>query len=217
MGTVLASTLINTVSSDLLDSTNDRWSRAELLGYLNDGQLAICVIKPDVYTVTDVIKLSAGSKQSAPADCIQFQKVLRNMGTDGLTPGKAIPLVSMQHLDLVAPSWHSATASAVTKHWIFEEKNPKVFWVYPKSDGTGYVEAIMCKIPANIATEALAIILDDIYRVALYHYMMHRSYLKDADSPANASLAQLHYQSFANSLVMKEQREKTEQPVPGKE
>lgn len=215
MATITAATLIDAVAQDLNDVAHDRWSRAELLAYLNDGQLSLCAIKPDVHTETVTIRLSPGSKQAVPANCHQLQKILRNMGTTGQAPGRAITQVSMQQLDTVSPNWHAAPPSDEVTHWIFEEKNPKVFWVYPRNTGAGYVEAILCTAPAAITAESSTISLDDIYKMPLYHYMMHRAYTKDADVAASAALSQIHYQAFINALITREQREKAEAPVPG--
>jgi hypothetical protein len=215
MATVLASKLIDRVSNDLHDLSNERWGRDTLLEHLNDGQVEVCNIKPDAYTITTAFQLAAGSKQSVPANCIQLQSIIRNMGTDGNTPGASIPLVSMQQLDLVRPTWHSETAAAAVKHWLFNEKNPKVFWVYPKNTGTGWVEAILGAIPPEVAAEGNVITLDDIYQNALRNFMLYRAYSLDADFAANAELARLYYANFMNSLLVKEQREKAEMPKPG--
>lgn len=214
MGTILASTLITKVQRLLHDDSGVRWSDTELLEYLNDGQKEVCLIKPDAYTLTTPFVLAAGSKQSIPNSAIQLMKIIRNMGTTGTTPGRAISLITMSLLDNVNPTWHTAAATAAAVHWMFEELNPKVFWVYPANTGTGWVEAILGTTPPDVATTAMAITLDDIYQNALVSYMLHKSMSKDADFAANQELSQLYYQSFMNSLLTKEAREKSEKPQP---
>jgi hypothetical protein len=215
MGTILASTLITSVSRLLHDTANERWSTTELLEYLNDGQKEACIPKPDIYTVATSFQLAAGTRQQIPANSVQLVKIVRNMGLDGTTPGSAIPSVVMQQLDLVRPGWHSEAASAVVKHWMYDEKAPKFFWVYPRNTGTGYVEAILGAVPPDVAAVSNAITIDDIYKNPLVNYMLFRSYSKDADFAANESLAKTYYDLFMSSLMTKEGREKADRPQAG--
>jgi hypothetical protein len=212
MGAILASSLISTARKALLDTDGVRWGTSDLLGYLNDGQREVLILKPDAYTITTSILLSAGTKQDVPANCVQLHKLVRNMGLDGNTPGNSITIVDMQHLDKVKPSWHSVTASPTVIHYMFDVKNPKTFWTYPKNTGTGYVEAILAAVPPDVPSSTSAITLDDIYSNALVNYMLHKAYAMDADFAANEKLAVLYYQNFANALMGKDMRENAEDP-----
>jgi len=68
MGTVTAKTIIDKATIQLLDLTNIRWTRAELLSWLNDGMRQIVLIQPSASSTTSVIQLQAGTRQYLPDD-----------------------------------------------------------------------------------------------------------------------------------------------------
>lgn len=231
MGTILASTIATRASALLNDEGNDRWSAAELLTYLIDGEKEICLIKPDAYIVNVSYQLALNAtKQNIPDGTnsyidpddstieagIQLLDIVRNMGSDGETPGNVITLVDMEQFDMAYPGWHTATAAATVVHYMFREKDPKRFYVYPKQPATamGWIEIVMAAIPGTIASSATAINLDDIYQNPLIDFVMYKAFMKDAEYAANADLASRYYNSFKTSLITREMREKAEEPKP---
>jgi hypothetical protein len=56
-----------------------QWSDAELIGWLNDAQVAICDARPEACTVTDVMALDGGTRQTLPDGAIRLLDVTRNM------------------------------------------------------------------------------------------------------------------------------------------
>jgi len=127
-----------------------RWSEAEIVNYVNDGQLAIVKFLPAACARIDAIKLKPGTRQSieqiAAADCkpgdgstpaapilgTQLLDVIRNMGADGLTPGNPVRLIpdGRETLDVTSPSWHTVTSQQVA-HYIFDPRAPTHFYVSP--------------------------------------------------------------------------------------
>ncbi len=93
MGTIYVSAIFTEVDKILLDVAKVRWPDATKLRYLNAGQRQMVIFKPDVYTLTEVYRLVAGTKQSVPdgtsafqtpagatiEECIQFIRLVRNM------------------------------------------------------------------------------------------------------------------------------------------
>lgn len=228
MGSILASTIATRASALLSDTSNDRWSSAELLTYINDAEKEICMVKPDAYIVNVAYQLVAGSKQSIPdgtasyqdpssntiAAGIQLLDITRNMGTDGATPGNIITIVEMEHLDMAYPGWHNETASATVIHYMFRDTDPKRFYVYPKqpSASMGWIEIVMAAIPTEISAIGNAINLDDIYQNTILNFVMHKAFMKDAEFAANQRLAANYYDLFLKGLMGKEGREKADDP-----
>ena len=191
MSTITALQIFDRAELLLHDSTNIRWIEDELLKWLNEGQREIVLLKPDAYSLTEAIKLVAGTKQALPASGTMLLDVIRNMGVDGLTSGRVVRLVQRRVLDDQISDWHSATGAATIQHWVYEpEVNPRVFYVYPQSLGTSYLEICYAKAPAEVAAKENVITLDDIYSPALLNYILYRAYSKDADYSANAQRAQ---------------------------
>lgn len=220
MGTVLASTIFTDAGRILLDPDATRWTNPERLVYLNAGQVEIVELKPDENAVNDVYKMVAGTKQSIPdgtanflnasgatlARGLQLIKVTRNMGLTGLAAGSVIAPVDTAVMDAMDPDWHTETASATVKNYMFDERDPRRFYITPPNLGTGYVEAVFSAMPAAIAAAAgpsyaVAITLGDNNQQRLLDYLLYRCYSKDASlSPYNGERAVAHWNLFVQSL-----------------
>lgn len=205
MGTIIARTVIEKAQIILQDTTGVRWpSDTELLGWLNDGQLEVMVFKPNANVKNIAVKLVAGTKQSLPSDGVQLIDVVRNMGTNGNTPGRAIRIVMREILDAQVPNWHAATPAADTKHYMYSMLDPKNYYVYPPqpASGQGYAEVIYGATPAA-ATINGAIALDDIYQNVLVDYILYRAYSKDTEYAADQNRAATHQSAYIAALTGK--------------
>lgn len=203
MATITAQQIIDKVEIILQDTTNVRWAEAELLGWLNDGQREIVLLRPEAFAKNESKQLTVGTKQALPATGIVLIDVVRNMGTNGSTPGNAVRVVSREILDAQNPAWHVDASSLVVKHYMFDPRDPKNFYIYPKSDGTNYVEIVYSSAPTDVAAVGSTITLDDIFMGPLMDYILYRAYSKDAEYTGNAQRAAAHYQMFTNALAAK--------------
>lgn len=198
MGTILASAIISKASTQLIDTDNVRWSQAELLGWLNSAQRQIAQANPEIANHVAAVQLTSGTRQTIPADGFLFFEAYRNMGTDGITPGRSVRIASRETLDAFNRDWHSATAAAVTQAYLFNPKDNTAYYVYPPSDGTNYLEINYAKSPADIALDE-AIAVPDIYENAILDYVLARAFSKDTEA-GNPTIAQMYYQLFAAGL-----------------
>lgn len=215
MGVVNAQAIIERASVILQDTSNIRWPVNELLNWLNDGQREIVALAPDAYTRTENVLLVPGTKQTIPGIGIRLIDISRNMGVTGATPGRAIRPVDRAVLDAQRPNWHFETASAEAKHYMFDRRNPKVFYVYPPQPNVpGYVEITYSSAPTDVS-QGQPIVIDDIYANALLDYILYRAYSKDAEYTQNAERAQMHYKAALASLAGKEGIDATVEPVGG--
>lgn len=199
MTTTVAS-LLSKAATILQDTSNVRWTVSELLGWLNDGQRDLVALKPNANTKNTPVQLVQGTKQSLPSDAVSLLDVIRNMGTDGSTPGKAIRLVSREIIDNQVPDWHSSTANAVVRHFTYSPFDPKNYYVYPPQPASsrGYVEILYSASPANCTSDG-NIQLDDVYATALMNYVIAKAYAKDAEY-ANGAQASAYMGMFTASL-----------------
>lgn len=180
MGTITCQSLIDKAQIVLQDVSGERWDDNELLGWLNDGQRAIVLLKPTSYVVTAAVRLVAGTKQTLPADGVQLFDVVRNMGTNGTQPGRAVRLTDRDNLDTRVPNWHSMDPTDEVRHYMASATNPKTFYVYPPNTGNGWVEEAYGAVPPAV-TLGGTISLDDIYATALIDYMLYRAFSKDTE------------------------------------
>ena len=185
---VTAQSVVDRAEFIFQDTSNIRWTAAELILWLNDAQREIALFKPDATATNTTITLATGTKQSIPAGGNRLLKVIRNMSASSGGTGKtAIRLVSRDALDTQEPNWHDptvtgdATHGTEVKHYIFDGDDPRVFYVYPGVSGNAYVEVVYSKNPTSIGSNTDLIQVDDIFANALINFVLYRAYLKDGE------------------------------------
>ena len=200
--------LLSRIKDILQDTTSVRWPEAEILRYINDAQREIVNYKPESSAKTDNVQLATGTKQALPADGLRLIKVTRNMSAaSGSATGKrAIRIVNVDILNTQEPDWNDPTVSGdaqhgtVVKHYIFDEDDPRNYYVYPGVNGNAYVEIVYSAAPTDLANTSATISVDDIYANAIIDFVLYRAYMKDAEYAGNAQRAQNHYQLFTASI-----------------
>jgi hypothetical protein len=221
MGSILAQAVIDRASVLLEDAAKATWTDQELLGWLNDGQLAIVGLRPDAKTRVRSVTLVAGTKQSIALPDLRVLDVTRNMGVGGNTPGRAIKFMDRGEMDLELPSWHAATADVVVRHWMYDQRVPGTWWCYPPQppSGQGQAEVITSAVPtpatiANVdgATSSTAIDIDDIYVNPLVDFVVMRAFSKDSEYTQMGGKADLAARSFYNALGIKTETDKRFRP-----
>lgn len=154
--TVSVNSVIDRVQQVLQDTTGVRWPVVEeLVLWINDAQREIALLKPDASAVNETVTLAAGTKQTIPSNGNRLLKVVRNVV--GTAPSSSIRLIDGNILDSQTPDWHSAGVSGAAahtttiKHYIYNDQNPRVFYVYPGALGsTVKVDIIYSANPAPV-------------------------------------------------------------------
>lgn len=213
MGTVLGKVIVKKASETLRDPQGRRWSPAELLGYLNDGQREIGILKPDSCTVMQNIVMVVGADQSVPANAIRLVSISHNMG-DGSTVGAPIRLIDQDELDALDPTWRTAAPSATVIHYTFDGRAPKSWQCYPPQiSGGNYVRAMLQVNPTDVTINGVAgaiadsaIFIDDIYQTALHDYIVSRAYDKN-DETRDVQRSSMFYGKLERRLGIKQQND----------
>ncbi len=219
-GTLTAANILARVNNILQNTGNIRWSSSEQLEYLNDGQREIANFRPDATAVDANVQLVAGTQQTIPADGLRLISVNRNMsGTaTSATGGRAVSKVNLDVINSEEPSWHDPTVTgkaahgAIVKHYMFDNRDPRKFSVYPGVAGNAYVEVVYSKNPTNLTSTSDTIEVDDIYVNALINFVLYRSFLKESEFAANFERAGAHYQIFTQNLGIGAQLSQFSQP-----
>lgn len=212
MATVKVVDIIDRCQTILQDTTGTRWSKHELLKYLNDAQREVVLMRPDAYSVNATFTCSANSKQTLPSAALRLIDVVRNVN------GDVVRVIKKRVLDDQLPNWHNTPAAGASsvQHYVYNPLDPKTFYLYPKPQNTVQVEIVYSSAPATITTgqtdpnslsdiSTTTITLDDIYANAVIDYTLYRAYSKDADYAGNGNRAGSHYQAFQQSLGAKTQ------------
>lgn len=195
--------IIGRANAQLVDPLWLRWSKSELIDYYNDAINAVIIIRPDAGRSDETFTCAAGARQELPAGALRLLEVIRVTGGRGVMP------IRREQLDYQFPDWYSRTG--VAERYIFDTKNPRVFYVFPGAVAGAQLEISVSRLPdaATIADMApaanRAFSLEELYINPVLEWILFRAFGKDAESGANAQLSSQHYQTFVDLLGVKSQ------------
>jgi hypothetical protein len=197
--TILASTIINRVSAQLLDINNVKWSRLQLLDWINLGQRLIVVAQPNTTNTIQTMQLVAGTRQALPSNGWMLLDILRNMGPDGETPGRGIRVISRRLLEAFNPNWHADTPADPAKHYLFDPQDQVAFFVYPPSTGNNTIEVNYSALPTQMISESQPLSVSDAFEEPIGHYVMFRALSKEAEFGDDAKATR--YLDLFNGMI----------------
>lgn len=203
---ITAQSVIQRVVGTLQDTGSVRWTVPELVRYLNDGQREIIVQRPDAMATNASLTLVAGTKQTIPTGATKLIDVVRNTGGSK----RAVRICTRSALDAQTPNWHAMTGVTEIRHFIYDPRDPKTFYVYPPAASSGAaLDIVYCALPSDVTEPGAGstytdvtgnISVPDIYANALQDYILYRAYTKDSEYVGNANRAVAHYSAFTSSL-----------------
>jgi hypothetical protein len=196
---ILASTILDSASTTLLDTAHRTWTSDELLGYLNEALRATALVKADFYVVETPLALVAGVKQVLPGDAVALVDVPRNS-----SGGEIITQVDKTLLDESNRFWPSGTAEATVEHYTEDPRNPRRFVVFPPNDGTGIVDVIYGAVPPQVMYAAEEMTVPDAYQSALTNFVLSKAYAKNSKRQ-DLSKSAASMQAWGQALGMKSQ------------
>ena len=198
---LLASDILDTVSGELHDQNRIRWTLARLFDFLTDAMRQTVLIRPDAYSAVEVMHLTPGNtRQSIPADAVRFLSLVRNMGSDGLTPGQPIPVTAREALDASMVTWHQAASGDSIDNYAFNPDTPTIFWVTPPPGANVHVEIEVAKKPATVTSLTNVLPLSEVWAEPLREYTLYRCYSINAASPVDGARATRHLAQFYTAL-----------------
>jgi hypothetical protein len=205
--TIAAQSIIRRVVETMQDNTSVRWPVAELVRYLNDGQREVVLYRPDSMVTNATVALAGGAKQALPTNGSKLIDVIRN--TSGTK--RSVRMTVRNILDTQSPNWYNLTGVTEVLHYMYDPRDPKVFYVYPPAASSGAsVEIVYSAYPTDITEPADGAVysavsgnisLPDIYGNVLADYILYRAYTKDSEYAGNAQRAQAHYAAFQAALT----------------
>lgn len=207
--------IVDRVTDLLLDKDRAddeaRWTDEELFRLINDSRMAILTRRPAACSKVLNLTLVAGTYQTLPTDGVELIDIIRNMGTDGNTPGRAIRRTDRQNIEDFDLNWHAATPSLVISQFTYDDRTPKVFFVNPPAVAGTKILSSYAAIPAEIAalTDDLDIALE--YMDAVVNYVCYRAKSKDSEY-ANAAEAGAYYGAFNDALGVSQQSQTASSP-----
>lgn len=201
MATYTAGDLVTILGQQLHDVGQDTWTESLLLIYLSEAQNQIALVRPEATSVTETFVLANTARQTIPAGGVRFLDCIRNLGTNGSTPGRHIKRITRDEIDGYYPNWTSDIATSEIKRYIFESETPRSFWVYPTPNTSLQVELSFSKAPARFVSSASTLAIDDIYVSPILEWTLYRCLSMEAKG-ASTNLASQHMNAFYTALGM---------------
>lgn len=196
---MLVSELLFRVKRILLDEELLRWVEQELLDWYNDAIRQVVMLRPDAASGTYTFACQATTRQTLDAGDYRLLDITHN------TNGRVIHRIARTALDLNIPNWHGADAVATEiEYFVYDEKFPHIFFVYPKPVNGVQIEIVSSRLPAPATETNVDIALHNIYFNALADYILHRAFMKDS-SAGSVSKSEYHHNLFLNAIVSKNQ------------
>lgn len=189
----------------LLDAAHTRWTVAELLRYISDGQRQVVNLIPAACTRTVAVGLGNNSLQLLPTGYLRLVDLVCNTNSAGLINGRPIRKIDRDALDSEDMNWQSRIGTGVIELCVYEpEKDPSRYFVYPqpKVGLASYVSAILSvDLPDVTAGSPLSI--NPKYQSSLIDYVLARCFNKDGEIGNDMSRAAWHAQAFMSGLGFK--------------
>ena len=186
---MLASEVITNVRHLINDDTGTRWPSAELLDWITAGLRAVANFKPQAVTTAQVVALTANSvRQPVPTGSFLLVDVVRNMGSDGITPGAPVRRVDHQAAKAFETTWFSATGeTAITDYAYNADEDHDHFYVYPRTHASTpvYVEVLAAVTPVDVTDPGDTLPLKEDYLNVLTDYVAYRALSKDSEFADN--------------------------------
>lgn len=208
-----AKTIIDRAAIQLMDDQNIRWTRSELLDWVNEAQKQVVMLAPSASSTTAVVELVAGTRQDLPEDGWMLLDVYRNIkGNFPQVAGRVVRETSRSMLDRFSPYWHSEPATDEVDSYIYDLQDQRAFWVYPPNTGKGKLELNYSQNPAELTKEDDVLGVRNLYSGALVDYALYRACSKDAEYAPGLQLAQGYLATFMAVVQGKSQSEMENAP-----
>lgn len=187
--------VLERVVGTLSDDSSVAWTLQDLFRYGSDGQRDMHVYRPDLFNKNITHNLVAGVKQALPANGSKLIEIPAN------AVGTMSPITRVQRamLDAQVRGWRQATPQLEIDHFMYDEREPLVFDVYPPAQFGAAVLLDYAEIPADWVVPADGTLLaavtgnigvPDLQATALQHYICFRCYAEGSENQHAALAAQ---------------------------
>ncbi|WP_022667915.1 DUF6682 family protein [Desulfospira joergensenii] len=197
--TTASDIITNDLEKQLNDTGQIFWEKETLFKYTTEAQNACILLGVDANIVTSDFNLAQSSRQVLPSGGIRFVDIEGNVG------GGPVTRVKKQTMDECCPGWQSETTDSEIEHFLFDEEQPMVFWVYKKpSVNTLQVLLSFAQAAPLITSMEDPLVLSDIYVPAVKEYILWRCFSQEDENTAIA-VANQHLSNFFTFLGKKYQ------------
>ncbi|MNV35803.1 hypothetical protein D3C71_1272640 [compost metagenome] len=177
------------------------WEADELPKWLTDARLEAYRLRPDIFEESEDFECAEGARQTLPGGARMLFDVPRNVSA---TRQRAITVADAGALGRVRPNWRSQAKTQEIRHFLYDERSPGQFEVYPPARAGVVIELSYAKLPAAVTQDTgdLELEAEGEYAPALVDYVLYRAFLKEADTvPAFHQRAVQHLSACHSTLT----------------
>lgn len=196
------------IVSVLRDASADSWTPSEIHGAINEAEKVIVNYRPDASAIDLELACTAGIKQSLPELANRLLDVKFNVGADS-APGRSVHRKAAADLDSINPNWRSASPNLVIREFIYDDREPLIFYVNPPAAAGAKLQISYSGIPKEYGTvdDATITTISDLYEPAIIEWALYRLFGFDVENSVNISRSQQHLANFENMLGVKVENE----------
>ncbi|MDO8415490.1 MAG: hypothetical protein Q7S87_04695 [Agitococcus sp.] len=199
--------ILSQVRKKLNDPNATAWTDVDaLIPALNEALQALASYRPDAASITAMMLLVAGTRQTLPSNGVRLLKVIRNRGVSGLSDaGRAIRKADMLIQDSFTPDWHEAEGQTTVDEYFYDPLMPKEFYVYPPAPVSPIIgiDISYVRVLPTITASSDTLPVDDYFAPALQEWMLYSIWCGDDEQNPNYAAANAHLQTFFNLLQIK--------------
>ena len=217
----LASDIVDEVRGELNDedTSNLRWSDADMLVFVNAGQREIVTLLPEANMVEAINTITQGSstKQTIPSDGIKFIKCISARDNTNSVRGPMMRRVERDALDSLflewshpdvdvdqprVPNFTNIHTDVRYEQFAHDPREPYEYWIYPVPpvSGTTFLSFVYCQLPADLVALSGTFALDDQYQNAMVEYVIYRCLSRDGRYGAGSENRQELLNNFRQVL-----------------
>ena len=174
MANITCQMLINGVqATQLNDADKVTWTETLMTSALNQALIMLALVRPDATAKVFSLNCSEGTRQNLPSDGLKLLNVVRNIKPDG-SVGRAIRLVNISDHDSINPDWHSEPPKEIAKEYMFDERTPKHFYVYPPVTAATKIEIEYSAQPPEIKDLSQEFPVDMTYMQVVQEFILYK-------------------------------------------
>lgn len=194
-----ASDIITRARDIIQDAGGHYWTVDELMRWLADARAEAYKLRPDLYEVTEDLPLTAGATQKLPNGSRWLFEVVSNVSAPRR---RSVTVADGKVLDRHRPSWRGQSGVAEIRHYLYDDRSPSQFEVYPPAREGVVVAVSYAKPPAATIAANDELVPEGEHGASLTDFVLYRSFLKEADTvPAFFARATNHLTLFQGAMT----------------
>jgi len=185
-------------------------------GYLHEGEVILAVHKNSSTSRDIDYECTKGAKQDLAVLSGLTVAGLLSVKANGTidAPQSSVRLVSKDDLDQVDPSWRSSDPDDEIDEYIYDPREPTIFYTNPPASLGQKLNVSVYLVPApyGVVGANTETTVSDLDAPSLVEWALYRSFSEDSEGTPNFQRSSRHLQGFSSLSGVKLQNEYRSSP-----